>query len=175
MFKNNQICIKSTKQIHYDLCQSTIISCHAPAKRSTFHQSITVGHLENEKITEIDLLGDQSCCSEGFCILIISKKSPKFTPRSYFQNSKWLPSAILDFQIYIKVMNFTSPYEQKYFHDIFPTNFALLYQIFLNFDSYPCSSGSHLVFAHRSFFLQKLNQKVFRDTFGVFVQKEKVL
>ena len=113
--------------------------------------------LKMKKITDMDLLGDQSCYSEGFCILISSKKSPKFTPRSYFQNSKWPPSAILDFQIYIKVMNFTSPYEQKYFHDIFPTNFALLYQIFLNFDSYPCSSGSHLVFAHRSFFLQKLN------------------
>ena len=107
----------------------------------------------------MDLLGDQSCYSEGFCILISSKKSPKFTPRSYFQNSKWPPSAILDFQIYIKVMNFTSPYEQKYFHDIFPTNFALLYQIFLNFDSYPCSSGSHLVFAQRSFFCKNSIRK----------------
>lgn len=58
-----------------------------PLKGFIFNQLITVGHLENDKITGTDSSGKQSCCNKGFFILISLKKSPKFTPRSYFWNS----------------------------------------------------------------------------------------
>ena len=89
------------------------------------------------------------------------------------QNGCHQPYWIFEFALMCEILYRNNPKNISMI--LFFQKMTILCQICLIFDFYSCPSGSHLVFAHRSIFLQKLNWKVFRDTFGVFVQKEKVL
>jgi hypothetical protein len=66
IFKNHQICIEMTTRSHSDHFWIPLIAYHVAAKGVMFNQSITDGHLENDKMTELPYSSDQSCPNEGF-------------------------------------------------------------------------------------------------------------
>ena len=96
IFKNHQICIEITTQTYSDHFWSPVIAWHVTAKGFMFNQSITCGHLGNNKMAKIPYSSDHSCPNEGFSM-------PKWYICTYylswlpsFRNPRWPPSAILD-------------------------------------------------------------------------------
>ena len=94
-FKNHQICIEMTRRTHSDHFWSSMIACNVSAKGFVFNQSITGGHLENDKMAKIAYSSDQSCPNEEFCMPKWCKLAFYFSWRSLFRNPRWPPSAIL--------------------------------------------------------------------------------
>jgi hypothetical protein len=57
-----------TTQTHSDHFWSAVVACHVGTKLFMFNQSITGGHLENDKMAKIPYSSDQSFANEGFCM-----------------------------------------------------------------------------------------------------------
>ncbi len=135
IFKNHQICIEITTQTYSDHFWSPVIAWHVTAKGFMFNQSITCGHLENDKIAEIPYSSDQSCPNEGFSMpkWYICTYYLSWLP--YFRNPRWPPSAILDMFRYSKITKSAS----KWPHDLILTIFGSLWSPTMSLQRGLCS------------------------------------
>ena len=84
-----------------------------------FNQSITDGHLENDKMAETPYSNDQSIPNKGFSMPKWYICTFYLNWRPSFQNPRWPPSAILDMFQYSKITKSASKLPHKLILTIF--------------------------------------------------------